>query len=346
MDQLNVSVEDVLNKLSIIYTEKSNRYMACCPFHSENTPSFAIYKNSGHYTCFGCGVDGSIFELVYNLKKQNLYDFMGIENNGIPITYGLEKRERKLKNVHFDIEGEMHDVYSNQQVLDYCWSIGLTNSFIEFFNVKYSTCISINPVNTPEDKKRKFYNRIIIPCAYKGFIYNYECRDFTKKSSTKVLYPSGSEPDILFNYDNLDFTQPVFRTEGIKGLSTIWSDYSHNVVSTFGKAIKDNQRKLLATIPILCDVPDNDENKINKKTGLPVDNVSEVLKSYEEFYPHDYYIAYIPDKGKDPNNLHRERLKYILDNRKKASEILIERYDNKLFHKDVLTKDEYFSILN
>ncbi len=42
-----------------VKVEKAGReYKACCPFHSENTPSFTINDQKGFYHCFGCGAHG------------------------------------------------------------------------------------------------------------------------------------------------------------------------------------------------------------------------------------------------------------------------------------------------
>jgi len=42
-------------------------YWACCPFHSEATPSFHVIEpvvGEGRFYCFGCGVGGSVFDYV------------------------------------------------------------------------------------------------------------------------------------------------------------------------------------------------------------------------------------------------------------------------------------------
>ena len=39
-------------------------WKACCPFHSEKTPSFTIYGNGRRFMCFGCGAEGDVFDFV------------------------------------------------------------------------------------------------------------------------------------------------------------------------------------------------------------------------------------------------------------------------------------------
>lgn len=49
-------------------------YWACCPFHHEKTPSFAINEAGQFYHCFGCGESGDVIRLVSEMES---LDFMG-----------------------------------------------------------------------------------------------------------------------------------------------------------------------------------------------------------------------------------------------------------------------------
>jgi len=46
-------------------------FKACCPFHTENTPSFTINPTKQIYTCFGCGIKGDAIKFVMEYEKIN-----------------------------------------------------------------------------------------------------------------------------------------------------------------------------------------------------------------------------------------------------------------------------------
>ncbi len=48
---------------------RGNSYWACCPFHHEKTPSFAINEPDQYYHCFGCGESGDVIRFVQNLEN-------------------------------------------------------------------------------------------------------------------------------------------------------------------------------------------------------------------------------------------------------------------------------------
>lgn len=48
---------------------KGTNYWACCPFHHEKTPSFAVNAADGYYHCFGCGESGDVIRFVQEYEN-------------------------------------------------------------------------------------------------------------------------------------------------------------------------------------------------------------------------------------------------------------------------------------
>lgn len=311
-----MTTEEVLQKCNIQYQDKDDRYTACCPFHSEKTPSFSIYKDGGNWKCFGCGKQGKLSELLLELTGEQVQ-----YKPQYKIVDGTSKK-RSLRYTDYQIDGEFLNIFDNQFVLEYCWSIGFTNKFIEAFDIKYFKKAAFI---FDDSEPKYYYNRIVIPCKLDGKIYNYECRDYTRRSSKKVLYPRQAENDFLFNFDSIDKSKELVVVEGIKGLAKVWSYYSTNVVSTFGQVLKENQKEQLLLCKNIVRMPDNDENKIDEKTGEKRDNVMSAIEEMDSFYPDEYSIACIPYVGFDPNNLTLGQIQEVMNNKKKSVEILISK---------------------
>lgn len=65
-DPLSYNLE-LLRKVVGNRTELGDNGFGLCPFHSENTPSFNIFKSSNGkalFHCFSCDADGDVFDFV------------------------------------------------------------------------------------------------------------------------------------------------------------------------------------------------------------------------------------------------------------------------------------------
>jgi DNA primase len=108
--------DDVKNQSDIVrvisdYVSLKKRganYMACCPFHSEKTPSFSVSQPKGLYKCFGCGAGGSVFDFVMRIEGCQFPEAVRIvaEKSGIPIP-AVDETEDYKKTQH-DREVVLH----------------------------------------------------------------------------------------------------------------------------------------------------------------------------------------------------------------------------------------------
>ncbi len=62
-------IEDVISSYLPIKRAGTN-LKGLCPFHSEKTPSFVVYKDTQSYYCFGCGAGGDVINFI--MRQENL----------------------------------------------------------------------------------------------------------------------------------------------------------------------------------------------------------------------------------------------------------------------------------
>jgi DNA primase len=77
--------------------KRGANYLACCPFHSEKTPSFNVHPGKGLFKCFGCGAGGGIFDFVMRIEGCGFPEAVRIvaQKSGIPIPVFEETEDHK-----------------------------------------------------------------------------------------------------------------------------------------------------------------------------------------------------------------------------------------------------------
>lgn len=57
----------VSNYVELKFSGKNKK--CCCPFHSEKTPSFVVFKETASFFCFGCGVGGDVITFIEKIEN-------------------------------------------------------------------------------------------------------------------------------------------------------------------------------------------------------------------------------------------------------------------------------------
>lgn len=59
----------VVREQGIALTRRGRTYFGLCPFHQEQTASFAVSRDAGLFHCFGCGAGGDVIRFVERTQQ-------------------------------------------------------------------------------------------------------------------------------------------------------------------------------------------------------------------------------------------------------------------------------------
>lgn len=70
-------IEDVIGSYVALKRSGGSNLKGLCPFHSERTPSFVVYRDTQSYYCFGCGAGGDVINFI--MRQENLDYISAVE---------------------------------------------------------------------------------------------------------------------------------------------------------------------------------------------------------------------------------------------------------------------------
>ncbi|MCC8076327.1 MAG: DNA primase [Clostridiales bacterium] len=98
LDEVNART-DIVDLVSsyVQLQKKGSRYWACCPFHSEKTPSFCVSPDKQMYYCFGCHKGGGAISFVMEEEGAGFVDAVAIlaQRAGLQMPEADEDRGRQ-----------------------------------------------------------------------------------------------------------------------------------------------------------------------------------------------------------------------------------------------------------
>lgn len=122
-------IDDLLNRVDIVEVvdsrvplkKKGKEYSACCPFHSEKTPSFTVSQNKQFYHCFGCKANGSAIGFLMEYEHLSFPEAIEelARSQGIDVPYeGGQRPDPAAKKAQTDLYELMQetDLFYQQQL--------------------------------------------------------------------------------------------------------------------------------------------------------------------------------------------------------------------------------------
>ncbi len=159
-------IDDLLARTDIVdlvdskvqLKKAGKNYQACCPFHSEKSPSFTVSRDKQFYHCFGCGAHGNAISFIMEYDRLEFVDaieelagFNGVEverekTNMTPAQQRQAQIVHKQKQDDYELLEQIAKFYlqnlkthdDSKQVIEYLKNRGLTGEIVKKFSIGYS----------------------------------------------------------------------------------------------------------------------------------------------------------------------------------------------------------------
>ena len=225
MNNLNIDlIKSGVNIIDVIgnyvpLKKAGKNYQACCPFHTEKTPSFSVSDNKQFYHCFGCGAHGDVIGFLQdylNIDFIEAVKMIGGEIDNLPpvklnqnimrsnIRLPLNKEPHNLEEMKVFLASKCEEIqgkffYGRSQVIFttdiYKNKVSLALIEAKNFPIKhykksflYGSCVVFGGI----EKDKDVY---LVECLFNA-------RDFHKISGSPVI--CFFEPlNLRFIYDDL-----------------------------------------------------------------------------------------------------------------------------------------------
>ncbi len=151
-------IDELLNRVDIVdvidahvpLKKAGKDFVACCPFHTEKTPSFTVSRNKQFYYCFGCGASGSaigfLMEHLHLGFVEAVHDLAARVGLTVPEEAGPERAPRRELEPLYQAMDEACSWYRRQlkehpgagRAVDYLKGRGLSGEVAARFELGYA----------------------------------------------------------------------------------------------------------------------------------------------------------------------------------------------------------------
>ncbi|OYW62585.1 MAG: DNA primase [Hydrogenophilales bacterium 12-64-13] len=139
-----VDIVDVIDR-RVSLKKAGQNYQACCPFHSEKTPSFTVSPTKQFYHCFGCGAHGTALGFLMEYEHMSFPDAVAAlaQDVGLPVPDSGEPERPKPPPALWDALEKAAQFYrqqlkKNPRAVDYLKQRGLTGTIAARYGMGYA----------------------------------------------------------------------------------------------------------------------------------------------------------------------------------------------------------------
>ncbi len=140
-----VDVVDVIDR-RVPLKKAGQNYQACCPFHSEKTPSFTVSPTKQFYHCFGCGAHGTALSFLMEYEHMSFPDAVAAlaQDSGLQVPESTHESDRpKPPPALWDALEQAAQFYKQQlkqtpRAIEYLKQRGLTGVIAARYGIGYA----------------------------------------------------------------------------------------------------------------------------------------------------------------------------------------------------------------
>src|SRR5438128_1831035 len=142
-----VDIVEVIDRLVPLKKVGAN-YAACCPFHSEKTPSFTVSPTKQFYHCFGCGAHGTAIGFLMEYAAKPFPEAVEelARDAGLDVPRSTPQSEAVSRSEVGDLSGVLLQaarfyrarLKDSPRAIEYLKGRGLTGTIAAHFGIGYA----------------------------------------------------------------------------------------------------------------------------------------------------------------------------------------------------------------
>lgn len=158
-------IDDLLARTDIVelvdgrvpLKKAGKNYQACCPFHTEKSPSFTVSQDKQFYHCFGCGAHGNAISFIMEFDRLEFVDAIeelaSFHSLDVPREESTKSPAQQRKDIEaaqqrkddYELMEQISRFYQQQlkvaedkdSAIDYLKGRGLTGEIVKQFGIGY-----------------------------------------------------------------------------------------------------------------------------------------------------------------------------------------------------------------